>query len=114
MSATTTKLEVLVVDDDRPSCEVLGSMLDGENYEVTLATSGAEAIQLVRDKHFPIVVSDLNLGDSDGMELLSQIKKNPQPSALIFITGYGSVDTAVKAIHEGAFDYLSKPLNLLD
>jgi two-component system response regulator AtoC len=113
MSADT-KLEVLVVDDDRPSCEVLGSMLGSDSYHVTLATSGTEALNLIRDKHFPIVVSDLNLGEPDGMELLTQIKKDPRPSALIFITGYGSMDTAVKAIHEGAFDYLSKPLNLLD
>ncbi len=110
----TKLMEVLVVDDDKATCEFLADLLTRDNYQVTKATSGEEAMTLIQQHHFPIILSDIQLGDPDGMELLSIIKKLEKPSVVIFITGYGSVDTAVKAIHEGAFDYLSKPINLAD
>jgi two-component system, NtrC family, response regulator AtoC len=107
-------VDILVVDDERPTCEFLAQVLSAEGHQVTSAYSGEEAIRLLKKNYYPVVVSDLQLGDPDGLTLLTQTNLQSRASAMIFITGYGSIDTAVRAIHEGAFDYLSKPLNLAD
>ncbi len=107
-------INVLVVDDDIPTCQFMADVLRREHYEVSTANSGDEAIKLMQSTSFPIILSDIHLGDPNGMELLSYIKKADPLAVVIFVTGYGSVDTAVRAIQLGAFDYLSKPINLAD
>jgi len=112
---TADAVKILVVDDEKPTAEFIGSVLSSQNYQVTIATSADQAMSMIREAYFPIIVSDIQLGEPDGMALLSFVKKQPgDPSVLIFITGHGSVDTAVKAMQEGAFDYISKPINLLE
>ena len=109
-------VEILVVDDDKATCEFIGLILENEGYKVTLAFNGHQALSLLQKTYYHIVISDIQLGEPDGIALLSSVKvlekERGRPSAVIFITGFGSVDTAVRAIQEGAFDYLSKPIDL--
>jgi DNA-binding NtrC family response regulator len=104
--------EILVVDDEPFSCDFISSTLRDHGYPVTTAPSGEVAMDLIRERHFPVIVSDMRMEAADGLELLAFINGLAKRSAVIFVTGHGSLDTAVRAIHEGAFDYISKPLDL--
>lgn len=104
---------VLVIDDDRPTATVVGDIVRRQGHSVTIASSFDEALRvLAGSSRFNVVISDINLDHQDGTLLVGPIKAaNPQ-SQVIFLTGYGNIDGAVKALHDGAFDYLSKPMDL--
>ncbi len=110
--AIKEKIEVLLVDDDEAGSKLVAQFLEKAHFNITLATSANQAISLLSERHYPIVVSDIILGGADGLTLIPHIKKLKWPSLIIFMTGHGSLGTAVKAIGEGAFDYLSKSMDL--
>ncbi len=105
-------VEVLLVDDDRSSSKLVALFLERDNFHTTWATSADQAISLLKERHFPIVVSDINLGGANGLTLLPFVKQSKWPCLIIFMTGHGSLDTAVRAIGEGAFDYISKSMDI--
>jgi two-component system response regulator AtoC len=109
-TSSNTSMNILVVDDDRVTRELLRAMLERDGYRVTLAESGEEALARVKDFQFPIILSDINMVGLDGIRLLAELKRLHAESVVILMTGYGSLEGAIEAIHEGAFDYLSKPL----
>lgn len=101
---------LLLVDDDR---QVLASMADwlrDQGYDTDTATNIAEGRAAVDRKSYDLVLLDIRLGEEDGFELLAHCRKHHPDAAVIMITGYGTVDTAVEAIRLGAFDFLTKPL----
>ena len=101
---------LLLVDDDR---HVLGSMADWlreQGYATDTAASLAEGLAAVDRKPYDLVLVDIRLGDGDGFDLLAHCRKNHPATAVIMITGYGTVEAAVEAIRLGAFDFLTKPL----
>jgi DNA-binding NtrC family response regulator len=103
------KPKVLVVDDDRSICRLVDSILEMEGYPHRIAANGAQARQAIAEESFDIVVSDIYLGDASGLDLL-ELTKECQPEAeVVIMTAHGSVETAVHAVHRGAFDYISKP-----
>jgi DNA-binding NtrC family response regulator len=110
----TETTEILLVDDDKSTCELLKDTLESADYKVSVASSGSEAMEKLQEKYFPVIVSDIQLGSSNGLELLTYINTLDRPSAVILITGFGSLDTAVQAVQHRAFDYISKPTNLVD
>ena len=103
---------LLVVDDDPITVNLLKEVLAKEGYDVVTALSGEEAITRGMENLFDIVVTDMRLGDKDGMEVLRSFKKFAPETTLIMITAFGSIETAIEAIREGAFDYISKPFKL--
>ncbi len=107
-----TKAEIIVVYDYKTTLEYVAAMVRDAGYEVTTARSAEQAVELIRGKHFPLVLSDINLGKWDGLAILPYTKQLERPCAIIFLTGEGSMETAMKAVREGAFDYLSKPFEL--
>ncbi len=101
---------LLLVDDDR---HVLGSMADwlrDQGYAADTATSLAEGRAAVDRKPYDLVLADIRLGDEDGFDLLAHCRQHHPATAVIMITGYGTVEAAVEAIRLGAFDFLTKPL----
>jgi two-component system response regulator AtoC len=100
------------VDDDRVTIELLKEVLSQEGYQVSTALSGEEAIVQGSDHLFDIVITDVRMGAKDGMEVLRFFKKNAPDTTVIMITAFGSIETAIEAIREGAFDYISKPFKL--
>ena len=101
--------KILVVDDEdivRTSCR---RTLSPEGYEVRLAKNGAEGLKMAREERFDLVLTDLKMPDMDGIEVLRIIKEQWPETAVIIVTGYQTVDTAVKAIKLGAYDYIEKP-----
>jgi DNA-binding NtrC family response regulator len=103
---------LLVVDDDPVTVNLLKEVLTKEGYEVITALSGEEAMARGMEDFFNIVITDMRLGDQDGMEVLRSFKKLAPETTVIMITAFGSIETAIEAIREGAFDYISKPFKL--
>jgi DNA-binding NtrC family response regulator len=107
-----TSAHLLVVDDDPVTLDLLKEVLSKEGYEVETALGGEEAIRQGTDTLFDIIITDVRMGDKDGMEVLRSFKKISPETTVIMITAFGSIETAVEAIREGAFDYISKPFKL--
>ena len=103
---------VLVVDDEANMCIVLKMNLEKDGFSVTTANNGEEAINLLEDNHiFDLIISDLRMPGIGGMEILEYLKKNNKKIPIIFITAYGSIETAVEAMKMGAYDFITKPFN---
>lgn len=101
---------ILVVDDDKDICLVLSNFLVKSNYTVSCAYTGAEGIHLMRMNAFDLILCDFKLPDLTGIELLQKIKVLDSNVAVIIITGYADVKTAVETFRYGANDYITKPL----
>ena len=104
------KPKILIVDDDGIILDSLCEFLTLEGYSVSTAASFTEAALMLRKQPFSLVITDINMSDGDGFELLANIRKNYQQTVAIVITGYGTIESAVEAIKMGAFDYLTKPV----
>ena len=106
------RVRILLIDDEVQSREALLILLKNFGYAVTGVGSGAEATTLLAPDRFDIVISDLFLPDCTGLDILKQVKELAPVMEVIMITGYASAETAVKAMKEGACDYITKPLNI--
>jgi two-component system, NtrC family, response regulator HydG len=102
---------VLLIDDDVTHAEIAGEALSRADYHVTLAHSGEDGIRKFQESEFDVVLTDLRLPDTDGMEVLRRMKAADADAEVIIITGYGSVEKAVEALQQGAYSFLEKPLN---
>jgi len=105
----STKPKILVVDDDRSICKLMGSILQMESYPFRVATSGEQARRAIQEERFDILISDIYLGDDSGLQLLEHMKSVNSEAEVVIMTAHGSMETAVHAVHNGAFDYISKP-----
>ncbi|NOX97199.1 MAG: sigma-54-dependent Fis family transcriptional regulator [Nitrospirae bacterium] len=102
--------QILVVDDDSLIRKSLYESLRLEGYEVATASDGAEAEEKLKTTLCQIVIADVKMPTMDGVELLRRIKKNHPETAVILITGFGSIESAVEAMKQGAADYITKPI----
>ena len=102
-------MKVLVIDDDVNLGKVISFQLSQSGYEVDTATSGGQGLQLFRAHDYDIVISDIQMPDLSGIDLLKKIRRENEQVIVIMITAYGSVDNAVEACNLGADDYLTKP-----
>jgi len=105
----STKPKILVVDDDKSICKLMSSILKMESYSFRVATSGEEARRAMDEERFDILVSDIYLGDDSGLHLLDHMKAVNSEAEVVIMTAHGTMETAVHAVHNGAFDYISKP-----
>jgi two-component system NtrC family response regulator len=103
---------ILIVDDEDTQRSILKGYLEKNGYKIYSASSGIEGIKIVQDNLIDIVLSDYKMPDKTGLEVLESVKKiNPEVSFVI-LTAYGTIENAVKAMRLGAFDYISKPVDL--
>jgi DNA-binding NtrC family response regulator len=100
------------VDDDEVTRKLLREVLEKDGYGVQLAESGEVAVRSLKRERFPIVLSDIRMVELDGMAVLREAKKQDAGTAVILMTGFGSMEGAIEAIQEGAFDYVSKPFKI--
>ncbi len=103
---------ILVVEDDNATRDTMVDLLSEAGYEVESARNGEEAIAMAREYTFDIVITDLKMPKGDGIQVLEQIKKIDNRTIVIICTGYGTVDTAVKAMKLGAYEYITKPIKI--
>ncbi len=106
------ELKIMVVDDDYSSRLFLQKTLEKENYQITLCNDGLEALEILDRQSFDLVITDLKMESLGGMELLEKVKSRDPEIAVIILTGYASIQTAIDALRLGASDYLIKPINI--
>jgi DNA-binding NtrC family response regulator len=105
--------EILVIDDDADTCNFLREILEEQQWRVRSATRPGEALNAVRSQAFDLIISDINLNDQlNGVELLRQFRQLAPQTQVILISGFGTLETAIEAVREGAFDFISKPFNV--
>jgi DNA-binding NtrC family response regulator len=107
-------INVLLVDDEKDFVESLAERLQIRDYKVTTAFSGDEAIKLVENNDFDVIVLDVQMPGKSGIETLKEIKNIEQLSQVIMLTGHATVKTAIEGMKNGAYDYLMKPTDTDD
>ncbi len=100
---------IMLVDDEEALRESLGELLKHDAYELSLVESGDDAINLLNDAEFDLVLLDLMMPDMSGVEVLRWINRHVPSTKVIFLTGHGSLESAIEALRYGAHDYLLKP-----
>lgn len=104
--------KILVLDDEEMIRDLLCETFQKKGYTVHTTANGKGALKKIREDKWDLLVTDLRLPDISGMEILSTVKKKHPELGIIMITAYGSIKNAVKAMKQGAFDYITKPFNL--
>ncbi|MCB1856907.1 MAG: sigma-54-dependent Fis family transcriptional regulator [Gammaproteobacteria bacterium] len=112
LHSPTVAAKILIVDDERPTLKNLSHILSKEGHAVTTAASGAAGLRILGERDFDLVLTDLRMEGIDGMAILADCKAKYPDTAVIMITGYASVDSAVNAVKAGAFHYIAKPFRL--
>jgi DNA-binding NtrC family response regulator len=103
---------VLITDDDKVSCRLFAKVLQGEGYQVDWAQTGEEALARLEDEVYGLLLIDMRLPGMTGLDVTRAVRKEYPFLPVVVMTAFGSMETAIEAIREGAFDYISKPMNL--
>ncbi len=111
MSENNT-IAILLVDDEVINLQNVSHFLEQQGFQVTTAESGNEAMGLLAQSHFDLVITDLKMGDVDGVQVMKTAKEIHPEIEVIIVTGYATVNSAVNAMAQGAFYYLPKPIKL--
>jgi two-component system response regulator HydG len=110
MNRTDLMNKIFIIDDDLDMCRLLDRFLTRNNFDVKFAHNGKQAMEELEKKTPDVILCDFRLEDTDGKDLLIQIKEKTPQVPVIIITGYSDIKTAVEVIKHGAFDYITKPL----
>src|SRR5512141_1716239 len=102
---------ILVIEDKESMLDMLRQTLEAEGYQVVLARDGAEGIKKLSDERIGLVLTDLKLPKKDGFEVLKAVKADNPLLPVIVMTAFGTIETAVKAVKQGAYDFLTKPFD---
>jgi len=106
------KARLLVVDDEIIALKNLEHVLTKEGYDIVTTDSGPEALKLLEEEEFSVVLTDLRMPEVDGMQVLERSRELHPHSEVIMITGYATIDSAVEAMKKGAYHYIAKPYRL--
>lgn len=107
-----SKASLLVVDDEESVALTMGAILELDGYSVAISTSGADAMKKLHEAMFDLVLTDLRLDDGDGLGIIGEVCRVQPDTVSIVLTGYASLESAIKALREGAYDYLIKPCDV--
>ena len=105
-------MNVLIIDDERGIRRALREILEFEEIRVSEAENGKEGFKMIQENTYDLVFCDIKMPFMDGMEVLNEVHKNDLDVPVVMISGHGTVETAVQAIKQGAFDFIEKPLDL--
>ena len=106
-----TKVRILIVDDEAVVRESLTQWFMAEGYEVWAASGGIEALRLLQDHAADLALLDIQMPGMDGIDLQARLHEADPELTVIIMTGFASVDTAVRSLKQGAWDYLTKPID---
>ncbi|MFH1504356.1 MAG: response regulator, partial [Candidatus Omnitrophota bacterium] len=102
---------ILIVEDNKDTRFLLSNILEAEGYEVTSAADGKSALAEAKDNLPDLVLLDINLPELNGMKILDEMKKIDKDILIVMLTAYGNIKQAVKAMKQGAFQYITKPFD---
>ena len=105
-------MKILVIDDERPIRSLMKEILDDEGHVTDVAEDGEVGLQMAEKERYDVIFCDIKMPNLSGEEVLGRLKDKGIDSPVVMISGHGDIDTAVKCIKLGAFDFLSKPLDL--
>jgi DNA-binding NtrC family response regulator len=105
--------KILVIDDEQGILDLFYTAFHGEKYHVITAKTATEGLKLAETEKPALILLDVILKGKDGLELLKEIKNNDKDAVVIIVTGYGTVETAEKAMKYGAYNYLIKPFDII-
>ena len=105
------KSRILVIDDEKRMCDSIKVLLSNIGYEVDIAENGRTGIDKLKSDRYDLVITDLMMPELDGFAVMKHVKENCPNTLVIVITGYASVESAVRAIRSGAYDYILKPFD---
>src|SRR5262249_13740839 len=105
---------ILVVDDDSGAQRALVQVLKKEGYSVDGASSGALALEKLQEQKTDLLITDIRMERMDGMELMKEVRARWPGMPVIIMTAFASIDTAIRSIHAGAYDYVSKPYEIAE
>ena len=108
------QINVLVVDDEQDVLQTLKSMLDELNFNPLIAQNGDKAMDILEKNNIDVVLSDIYMPETDGFELLKNVRAFDKEIVFLMITGKPTIETAVQSIREGAYDYITKPFDMED
>lgn len=103
---------ILIVEDDRPQADAIAEALERAGHACVIVTEPRRALSIMEDDGFDLVITDLVMHEVDGMGVLAHAKRLDPQTEVIMVTGHGTIETAVRAIRQGASDYITKPLNI--
>jgi len=103
---------ILIIDDEEDILDVLSDVVSSWGYLPIIARDGEDALEKFNEVPVDLVLSDIRMPKIDGISLLERLKKNSPKTIVILLTGYPSIESAVQAMKNGAYDYLTKPINL--
>ena len=106
------KKHILIVDDEFSICEVLGQFLKKDGYNVSMASSGEEALEILGRTPVHMIISDIKMPGISGVDLLKHVKETTRSLPVLMTTGFPTLDTAIEALKLGAYDYMTKPFHL--
>lgn len=104
--------KILVIDDEMSIRRTLKEILEYEKYEVELAEDGFEGLEKAEADNYDVILCDIKMPKMDGIEVLEKLQEKAPDSTVVMISGHGTIDAAVESIKKGAFDFISKPLDL--
>src|SRR3974390_2336422 len=107
-----SKVKILVVDDEQGLCAGIQEALRREGYIVEATTEAGTALKLAGDLLYNLIISDMKMPGLSGMDLLTQVRARHRDTLFILMTAYGTVESAVEAMKQGAYDYLPKPIDM--
>ena len=105
-------LKILIIDDDKRLLSALKSLAEEECHRVTTCENGLDGMRNCREQKFDLVITDLMLPGAGGLEIMREARKFSPETLVVLITGYASLESAISAIREGAYDYVAKPFKL--
>jgi DNA-binding NtrC family response regulator len=105
---------ILIADDDEVSCQLFAETLESEGFQVEQITSGDGALSRLGEETPDLLIIDVRMPGASGLEVTRIVHEKYPSLPIIVMTAFGSIETAVEAIHEGAFDFISKPMNLAE
>src|SRR5512136_328989 len=107
-----SKVKILVVDDEQGLCAGIQEALSREGYVVDASTDAPAASKLAEERLYNLVICDLKMPGLTGLELLTHVRARSRDTLFVLMTAYGTVENAVEAMRQGAYDYLTKPIDL--
>jgi DNA-binding NtrC family response regulator len=105
---------ILLIDDDRSLCEVLEFNLKEQGYKVDTVFTGKQGFAQLKKRNYHLVITDMKMPGMDGMQVLKELQKTKPQTMVIIITAFASEEMAAEAIKLGAYEYITKPINLED
>ena len=108
------QMRILVVDDEPRICQLIEELLKLEGYQIDVSFSGTDALEMIKQYNYQMLITDLKMPGIDGLELIQKAKEQNPEIRTIMVTGYTTVDTAVQSLRHGVDDYITKPFNIFE